>query len=101
MSVLSHSVMLDSVTTRTDHRAPLSMGFPRQVYWSGLPFPPPGGLPDPGIKLMSLVCPALQVDFFFLITEPLFKLMILFCIHRFMYKHIVDFLPLEIEGIRN
>ena len=32
------------------HQAPLSMGFPRQEYWSGLPFPPPGDLPDPGIK---------------------------------------------------
>ena len=35
------------------HQAPLSMGFPRQEYWSGLPFPSPGDLPDPGIKLMS------------------------------------------------
>ena len=34
-------------------QAPLSMGFPRQEYWSGLPFPSPGDLPDPGIKLMS------------------------------------------------
>ena len=32
------------------HQAPLSMGFPRQEYWSGLPFPPPGDLPDPGIE---------------------------------------------------
>ena len=32
-------------------QAPLSMGFSRQEYWSGLPFPPPGDLPDPGIKL--------------------------------------------------
>ena len=31
-------------------QAPLSMGFPRQEYWSGLPFPPPGDLPDPGIE---------------------------------------------------
>ena len=31
-------------------RAPLSMGFPRQEYWSGLPFPPQGDLPDPGIE---------------------------------------------------
>ena len=38
-------------------QAPLSMGFPRQEYWSGLPFPSPGDLPDPGIKPMS---PALQ-----------------------------------------
>ena len=32
------------------HQAPLSMGFSRQVYWSGLPFPSPGDLPDPGIE---------------------------------------------------
>ena len=43
------------------HQAPLSMGFPRQAYWSGLPFPPPGDLPDPGIKPMS---PALAGGFF-------------------------------------
>ncbi|CAN0554671.1 unnamed protein product, partial [Rangifer tarandus platyrhynchus] len=41
------------------HQAPLSMGFPRQEYWSGLPFPSPGDLPDLGIKLAS---PALQAD---------------------------------------
>ena len=35
-------------------QAPLSMGFSRQEYWSGLPCPPPGDLPDPGIKLTSL-----------------------------------------------
>ena len=34
-------------------QAPLSMGFPRQEYWSGLPFPPPGDLPDPGIEPAS------------------------------------------------
>ena len=36
------------------HQAPLPMGFPRQEYWSGLPFPPPGDRPNPGIKLVSL-----------------------------------------------
>ena len=41
------------------YQAPLSMGFSRQVYWSGLPFPSPGNLPNPGIKLGS---PALQTD---------------------------------------
>ena len=40
-------------------QASLSMGFSRQEYWSGLPFPSPGDLPDPGIKLRS---PALQAD---------------------------------------
>ena len=41
------------------HQAPLSMGFSRQEYWSGLPFPSPGDLPNPGIKPRS---PALQAD---------------------------------------
>ena len=37
-------------------QAPLSMGFPRQKYWSGLPCPPPGDLPHPGIKPRSPTC---------------------------------------------
>ena len=41
------------------YQAPPSMGFPRQECWSGLPFPSPGDLPDPGIKPMS---PTLQTD---------------------------------------
>ena len=41
-------------------QAPLSMGFSRQEYWSGLPCPPPGDLPDPGIKPASPVALALQ-----------------------------------------
>ena len=36
------------------HQAPLPMGFSRQEFWSGLPCPPPGDLPDPGIKPLSL-----------------------------------------------
>ena len=40
-------------------QAPLSMGFPRQEHWSGLPCPPPGDLPDPG---MEPGCPSLQPD---------------------------------------
>ena len=35
-------------------QAPLSMGFPRQEYWNGLPFLSPGDLPNPGIKFLSL-----------------------------------------------
>jgi len=41
------------------HQAPRSMGFPREEYWRGLPFPSPADLPDPGIEPMS---PALQED---------------------------------------
>jgi len=40
------------------------MGFSRQEYWSGLPFPPPGDLPDPGIKPKSLALPVLAGGFF-------------------------------------
>ena len=40
-------------------QAPLSMGFPRQEYWSEWPFPPPGDLPDPNIEPASLMSPAL------------------------------------------
>ena len=47
------------------HQAPLTMKFSRQEYWSGLPFPSPGDLPNPGIKPRS---PALQADA--LTSEP-------------------------------
>ena len=40
------------------------MGFSRQEFWSGLPCPPPGDLPDPGMELMSLMSPALAGWFF-------------------------------------
>ena len=49
-------------------QAPLSMRFSRQEYWSGLPFPSPGGLPDPGIKPALLEAPSLAGKFF--TTEP-------------------------------
>ena len=44
------------------HQAPLSMGFPRQEYWSGLLYPPPEYLPDSGIKPASPAAPELQAD---------------------------------------
>ena len=46
------------------YQVPLSMGFPRREYWSGLPFSPPEDLPHPGIKFMFLVSPALVGRFF-------------------------------------
>ena len=45
------------------HQAPLSMGF-LQEYWSGLPCPPPGDLPDPGVEPVSLASPAMAGRFF-------------------------------------
>ena len=46
-------------------QALLSMGFSRQEYWSGLPFPPPGDLPNPGMETESPVSPALAGGFFY------------------------------------
>ena len=46
------------------HQAPLCRGFSRQEYWSGLPCPPPGGLPDPGVEPTPLTSPALAGKFF-------------------------------------
>ena len=57
-------------------QGPLSMGFPRQEYWSGLPFPSPGDLPYPGIEPTSLTCSTLASGFFlflFFLTN--------FCLH--------------------
>ena len=59
----AHSVMFDSFATpwTVAHQVPLSLGFFRQEYWSGLLVPFPRDLPDPGIKPAS---PALAVRFF-------------------------------------
>ena len=55
---LSH-VQLFATPWTVARQAPLSMGFSKQEYWSGLPFPSPGDLPNPGIEPRS---PALQAD---------------------------------------
>ena len=60
--VKSHShVQLFATPWTVAYKAPPSMEFSRQEYWSGLPFPSPVGLPNPGIKPKS---PALQADAF-------------------------------------
>ena len=64
-------------------QAPLSMGFPRQEYWSGLPFPPPQDLLDPGIEPESL---ALASGFF--ITEPPGKPGVVICSNQDIKKDI-------------
>ena len=62
---VSRSVVFDSANLWTvTHQAPLSMGFPRQESWSGLPCPFPGDLPNPGIETVSLMSPALAGGFF-------------------------------------
>ena len=64
--MLSHSscVQLFATPWTIAHQAPLSMGFFRQGYWSGLPCPPPGDLPDSGIKPTSLKSSPLAARFF-------------------------------------
>ena len=68
--LFSCQIMSDSLRPiwTAARQAPLSVGFSRQEYWSGLPFPPPGDLPDPGIEPTSPVSPALAGGFF--TTEP-------------------------------
>ena len=62
-SVLSR-VQLFATPWTVACQAPLSMGFFRQEYWSGLPFPPPGDLSEPGVKPASLMSPTLAGGFF-------------------------------------
>ena len=63
LSCLSH-VRLFATLWTVARQAPLSMGFSRQEYWSGLPCPPPGDLPHPGIEPGSPAAPALAGVFF-------------------------------------
>ena len=60
-SCFSH-VRLFAILWAIALQSPLSMGFSRQVDWSGLPFPSPGDFPDPGMEPMSPASPALQAD---------------------------------------
>ena len=64
--ILSHfsHVWLFATLWTVIHQARLSMGFSRQEYWSGLPCPPLGGIPDPGIEPTSLMSQALSGGFF-------------------------------------
>ena len=61
--LLSH-VCLFVIPWAVACQAPLSMGLSRQEYWSGLLFPPPGDLPNPGVETVFLMAPALAGAFF-------------------------------------
>ena len=63
LSHFSHDQLFANLWTAA-HQGLLSMGFSRQEYWSGLPHPPPGDLPNPGIEPASLASPALAGRFF-------------------------------------
>ena len=60
------------------HQAPQAMEFSRPEYWSGLPFPPPGDLPNSETESLSPMCPALQVDS--LLAEPSYVHILYICL---------------------
>ena len=62
-------VRLSATPWTVAYKAPLSIGFSRQEYWSGLPFSPPGDLPDAGIELVSLASPVLAGGFLHWVTR--------------------------------
>ena len=72
------------------HQAPLSLGFPRQEYWSEWPFPSPGDLPDPGIEPVS---PALAGGFF--TAEPAGKptMFVFLCVTDFALRYVLQVYP--------
>ena len=80
MCQLLSPVQLFATPWTVAHKAPLSMEFSRQEYWSGLPFPIPGDLPDAGIQSRSLVSPALAGGFFTTSAPGKFLALILQCI---------------------
>ena len=86
---VSHPVVSDSLRSHRlqDHQAPLSVGFSRQEYWSGLPHPSPGDLLDPGMEPGS---PVLQADFllFELQGRPWVSLSKLFTITNSQLLHL-------------
>ena len=96
-SEVTQRVELFATLWAVAHQAPLSMGFSRQEYWSGLPFPSPGDLSNPGIEPWS---PALQADA--LSSEPpgkpqgLFSLFVLFQWHKHHLKSLLILLSVPI-----
>ena len=96
VSALSR-VQLFATPWTVARQAPLSMGSSRQEYWSGLPCPPPGGLPDPGIKLASLMSPALAAVSDFCTIQRAFT-----GIGEHEFRWVADFgKPQRIDGIPN
>ena len=93
--------LLCAIPWTVAHQAPLSMGFSRQKYWSGLPFPSPGDLPDPGIKPRS---PALEADA--LTSEPPGKPalpihdIIYFQVTYYSVVYLVIFIPQLLKNLR-
>ena len=78
-----------------DCQAPLCVGFPRQEYWRGLPFPPAGGLPNAGTEPRSPVSPAGQADSTPLLPSELVQtdrstpiIFVYVCLQRYMHMNL-------------
>ena len=92
--MLSHSnhVWLFAILWSVACQARLTMGFSRQEYWSGLPYPPPGDFPNPGIKRSSLPSHALQSDSLLLSlqgTPYIFYIFIFIYLYIYIYLYIL------------
>ena len=90
LSCFSH-VQLCAILWTVARQAPLSTGFSRKEYWSGLPFPPPGDLPEPGIEPTSLMFPSLACGFF--TTSATWKA-------QNTYILMPNWLPTELSGLQ-
>ena len=93
------SVQLFMTLWTAAHQTPLSMGFSRQEYWTGLPRPPPGDLPDPGTKPASLKSPALAGRFF--TTSATWKVPLV--IREIQIRNTLSchFIPIKMSIIKN
>ena len=83
-----------------DYQALLSMGFPRQEYWSGLPFPSPRDLPDPGIEPTSLASPELAGGFFTVEPPGKPRSILLLCIISLGLLYIINLEGKEMLGFK-
>ena len=92
--LLSH-VRLFATPWTVAHQDPLSMGFSRQEYWSRFPCPPPGDLPDPGIKPTSLISPALAIELF--TTSATWEARVCVCVCVCVCVFIIHFCPKEVH----
>ena len=97
--VLSHFsyVRLFTKLWTLPRQAPLSMGFSRQEYWSGLPCPPPGDLPAPGTEPISLMSPALAGGF--LTTSATVEALVLCSCVKIWHKYCLELYLEPEEGL--
>ena len=93
-------VQLSGTLWTSAHQAPLSLGFFRQEYWSGLPCPPPGDLPDLGIEPASLTSPVLIGEFFTTTATWETHLYAYICMNMHLLTYLCTYVYLYIHFIR-